>query len=183
MSKRVAVLMGGRSAEREVSLVSGAACAEGLRQKGYDVAAHRRARRPRRSAARRSQPRARCRSSTRCTAASARTARSRACSSCWACPIPIPACWPRRSPWTSRSPSRSSPRSGLRCPEGKVLSVDELAEGRSDAAALSWSSRPTKAPASACASCARATTCRRWAAGTGPSAPRCWSSAISRGAS
>jgi D-alanine-D-alanine ligase len=37
MSKRVAVLMGGRSAEREVSLVSGAACAEGLRQAGYDV--------------------------------------------------------------------------------------------------------------------------------------------------
>ncbi len=37
MSKRVAVLMGGRSAEREVSLVSGAACAEGLRQKGYEV--------------------------------------------------------------------------------------------------------------------------------------------------
>jgi D-alanine-D-alanine ligase len=39
MSKRVAVLMGGRSAEREVSLVSGAACAEGLRQKGYQVSA------------------------------------------------------------------------------------------------------------------------------------------------
>jgi D-alanine-D-alanine ligase len=37
LSKRVAVLMGGRSAEREVSLVSGAACAEGLRQKGYEV--------------------------------------------------------------------------------------------------------------------------------------------------
>jgi D-alanine-D-alanine ligase len=37
MSKRVAVLEGGRSAEREVSLVSGAACAEGLRQKGYEV--------------------------------------------------------------------------------------------------------------------------------------------------
>ena len=39
MSKRVAVLMGGRSAEREVSLVSGKDCAEGLRQKGYDVVA------------------------------------------------------------------------------------------------------------------------------------------------
>ena len=37
MSKRVALLMGGRSAEREVSLVSGQACAAGLRQKGYDV--------------------------------------------------------------------------------------------------------------------------------------------------
>jgi D-alanine-D-alanine ligase len=37
MSKHVALLMGGRSAEREVSLVSGMACAEGLREKGYRV--------------------------------------------------------------------------------------------------------------------------------------------------
>ena len=35
--KRVSVLMGGRSAEREVSLATGKACAEGLRQAGYDV--------------------------------------------------------------------------------------------------------------------------------------------------
>ena len=33
----VAVLMGGWSPEREVSLVSGKACALGLRQRGYDV--------------------------------------------------------------------------------------------------------------------------------------------------
>src|SRR5436309_16138930 len=39
MSKRVALLMGGRSAEREVSLVSGQACVAALRQKGYDVEA------------------------------------------------------------------------------------------------------------------------------------------------
>ena len=37
MTKRVAVLMGGLSPERDVSLVSGAACAKGLREKGYDV--------------------------------------------------------------------------------------------------------------------------------------------------
>ncbi|MFQ5783297.1 MAG: D-alanine--D-alanine ligase [Alphaproteobacteria bacterium] len=37
MSKRVAVLMGGWSAEREVSLVSGRACAAALRERGYDV--------------------------------------------------------------------------------------------------------------------------------------------------
>jgi D-alanine-D-alanine ligase len=37
MTKHVAVLMGGWSAEREVSLVSGAACARALKQKGYDV--------------------------------------------------------------------------------------------------------------------------------------------------
>jgi len=35
--RRVAVLLGGRSAEREVSLVSGKACANGLRQEGFDV--------------------------------------------------------------------------------------------------------------------------------------------------
>ncbi len=36
-SARIAVLMGGRSAEREVSLVSGRECAAALRQEGYDV--------------------------------------------------------------------------------------------------------------------------------------------------
>lgn len=39
MSKHVAVLMGGWSAEREVSLVSGAACANALREGGYRVTA------------------------------------------------------------------------------------------------------------------------------------------------
>lgn len=37
MKRHVAVLMGGRSAEREVSLVSGAACAEALEGRGYRV--------------------------------------------------------------------------------------------------------------------------------------------------
>jgi len=35
--KRVALLLGGRSAEREVSLVSGRACAMALREEGFDV--------------------------------------------------------------------------------------------------------------------------------------------------
>ena len=35
--KRVALLMGGLSAEREVSLATGAACADALREKGYPV--------------------------------------------------------------------------------------------------------------------------------------------------
>ncbi len=35
--KKVAVLHGGRSTEREVSLKTGAGCAEALREKGYDV--------------------------------------------------------------------------------------------------------------------------------------------------
>ncbi|MBW7910445.1 MAG: D-alanine--D-alanine ligase, partial [Alphaproteobacteria bacterium] len=37
MAKTVAVLMGGWSAEREVSLSSGRACAKALREHGYDV--------------------------------------------------------------------------------------------------------------------------------------------------
>lgn len=37
MSRKVVVLMGGRSAEREVSLVSGRACAKALRDAGYEV--------------------------------------------------------------------------------------------------------------------------------------------------
>ena len=37
MSKRIAVLMGGWSAEREVSLVSGKACADALEARGYAV--------------------------------------------------------------------------------------------------------------------------------------------------
>lgn len=37
MADRIAVLLGGLSAEREVSLVSGRACADALRRKGWDV--------------------------------------------------------------------------------------------------------------------------------------------------
>ena len=37
MSKRIAVLLGGLSPERDVSLVSGRACAKGLREKGHEV--------------------------------------------------------------------------------------------------------------------------------------------------
>src|ERR1700686_3414840 len=37
MSKHIAVLMGGWSAEREVSLRSGRACADALERKGYRV--------------------------------------------------------------------------------------------------------------------------------------------------
>ena len=40
MTKRVSIIMGGWSSEREVSLVSGAAVAEALRECGYDVALH-----------------------------------------------------------------------------------------------------------------------------------------------
>src|SRR3974390_3674 len=35
--RRIAVLLGGRSAEREVSLVSGRGCAQALREEGFEV--------------------------------------------------------------------------------------------------------------------------------------------------
>ena len=72
--KKVAVLYGGRSTERDVSLRTGKACADALVSKGYDVALvdvdqdlPERLREVRRSTSR----------STRCTAAGARTAASR----------------------------------------------------------------------------------------------------------
>jgi len=37
MSKRVAVLMGGISSEREISLLSGTAVADALNSRGYEV--------------------------------------------------------------------------------------------------------------------------------------------------
>ena len=40
MSKKVLVLMGGFSAEREVSLVSGQGVADALKSKGYEVICH-----------------------------------------------------------------------------------------------------------------------------------------------
>ena len=67
MSKRVAVLMGGWSPEREVSLSSGRECAKALADRGYRVTAIDVGARPAGAAARRSI-RAPMRSSTRCTA-------------------------------------------------------------------------------------------------------------------
>ena len=73
----VAVLMGGWSAEREVSLNSGAACAGALEQAGYRVTRDRRGPRYRRQALPRFGPMP---ASTRSTAKAARTAAFRASS-------------------------------------------------------------------------------------------------------
>jgi D-alanine-D-alanine ligase-like ATP-grasp enzyme len=83
----VAVLMGGWSAEREVSLNSGAACADALESLGYRVT---------RIDVGRTSP------STSRMAGPARTGRWPASWRSGAFPIPIPASWPRRSPWTRR---------------------------------------------------------------------------------
>ena len=122
---RVAVLYGGMSAEREVSLSSGRQVVAALREAGYDVVPvevgddlSRGDRGPRSAAP--------MRCSTRCTAASARTARSRACSIGWAFPTPIPACAPRRWRWTRRPPRRSSPPPACRSREGRMVDIAEL---------------------------------------------------------
>ena len=73
----VAVLKGGRSLERNVSLTSGARVQDALERLGHDVVGDRRRARPRHAPARGGPGR---RASSRCTAATARTARSRSCS-------------------------------------------------------------------------------------------------------
>ena len=74
---RVAVLKGGRSLERQVSLKSGARVQDALERLGHEVIADRRRRRPRRAADRRARRTSR---SSRCTAATARTGPCRSCS-------------------------------------------------------------------------------------------------------
>ena len=163
--------MGGRSAEREVSLVSGARLRRRAAPEGLRRAADRRRPRPRRSAAR---PRARVpmRSSTRCTAASARTAAIQGLLDLLSMPYTHSGLLASALAMDKPLAKRVFATVGLRCPEGKVVTRRQPAEERSLRRAPMWSSPPPKAPASACASCATATTCRRWAAGTGPSAPQ-----------
>ncbi len=93
MSKHVAVLMGGWSAEREVSLRSGKACADALERQR--LSGHPRRRRPRhRHRARRRQARRGAQRAARLPGRGRHAAgpagdRRRS-------PTPIPACWPRR---------------------------------------------------------------------------------------
>ena len=94
---RIAVLKGGRSAEREVSLVSGRECAAALRQEGFDVVEidagpDLASRAAPSSARRRLQRAARPLGRGRLRPGHPRMAA--------ASPTPIPACSPRRSPWT-----------------------------------------------------------------------------------
>ena len=91
--QHVAVLMGGWSAEREVSLASGKACANALESQGYrvtridvdrDIA----------SVLKNLNP---MRPSTCCMGGPVRTARFRACSKCWRFRTATPAYSPRLS--------------------------------------------------------------------------------------
>ena len=101
MVQHVAVLMGGLSSERSVSLRSGEACAKALEAAGYivtrvdvgaDVA----------TVLTNLQPDV---ALNALTVPAARTAPSRACSKSCAFPTPIRACWPPRSRPTRTRPS------------------------------------------------------------------------------
>ena len=82
---RVAVLKGGRSLERQVSLRSGARVEDALERLGHEVVAIDVGLRPDRAAARGASPTS---PSSPCTAATARTAPSRSCSRSSASPTP-----------------------------------------------------------------------------------------------
>ena len=114
---KTAVLLGGDSSEREISLLSGNAVLGGLAAPRRRCACVRSfgSARCRRCAARASSGRG-----LRCTAPAARTAPCRARWNGSACPTPAAACSPRRSPWTSSRPSAwwsapATPRRSTRC--------------------------------------------------------------------
>ena len=178
--RHVAVLMGGWSAEREVSLVSGEAAVEALRAARLPGQRDRRRPRPARHGSPSCVP---TWSSTRCTAAAARTAPSRACSRSWASPTAIPgvlASSPGDEQGDGQAPVRER-RPAL--PRGPPHHGRGAAQRRAAAADRpTWSSPTRKARASGSGSCAiRAS--RRSIATTGRTAARCWSSATSRAAS
>ena len=99
---KVAVLKGGTSLERTVSLRSGARVEDALARLGHEVLPDRRRRRPRRAPAGRA---ARTSPSSRCTAAAARTGPSRSCSSWSASRTPPRARAPASAAWTRSWPS------------------------------------------------------------------------------
>ena len=104
---RVAVLKGGRSLERQVSLRSGARVEDALERLGHDVIGIDVGARPRRAPARRARPTSR---SSRCTAATARTAPSRSCSRSSG----IPYTGSRRRRPASAAPTRSLAKHHMR---------------------------------------------------------------------
>ena len=150
---RVAVLKGGRSLERQVSLRSGARVEDALERLGHDVVAIDVGARPRRAPAR---ARARTSRSSRCTAATARTAPCRSCSSCSASPTPARAssacirCWDkvlakhaaarrRASRRPTSTPSARRPSSELGAARGAAGDRGARSSSRSS------SSRPRRA--------------------------------------
>ena len=172
---RVAVLYGGISAEREVSLASGPQCIAALREAGFevtpievgdDLAARHRGAAPRRSPT----P---C--STRCTAASARMAASRACSTGSACPTPHSGVRASALAMDKAAAKAVFAAAGLPVaaqPRGRRRRAGSR---RPAAAALRGEAGRTRAPRSASRSSATATTAAPRSRATGATAPQPWS--------
>ena len=104
-NRRIGVLMGGLSVEREVSFRTGAGVAAALRSLGYHRGGDSTCRRTSPSG---SGPSASTWPSSPCMAATARTAASRGCSSRCSFPTPARGCSRPRWAWRRCSPSRSS---------------------------------------------------------------------------
>ena len=124
--KHVAVLKGGWSAEREVSLVSGEAveralAAGGYRVTGIDVA--------RDLPAMLAQIRPGRGCSTRCTAPSARTDASRGCSRSWALPYTHSGVLASALAMDKPAAKQLFADAGLTCPEGRVMRRTDVAAG------------------------------------------------------
>ena len=144
--EHVAVLMGGWSAEREVSLRSGAACADGTGAVRLSRHAHRCRPRRRRQARR---DRSRTPASTRCTGAGARTARCRASSNASAFPIRTPACSPPRSPCTRARAKQVMKAAGVSVSPPTCSSIATRRRCGTRWSRPTWPSRSRRAPASA----------------------------------
>ena len=124
MKKHVAVLLGGFSAERDVSLRSGAACAKALAEQGFRVT-------PvdvDRNVGQFSLNSSRTSPSMPCMGPMAKTGSSKAFSKCCGFPTPIPACSPRRWPCTRIARRSLWRRPAFRSPQARPCSRFEAAK-------------------------------------------------------
>jgi D-alanine-D-alanine ligase len=121
-ASRIVVLMGGPSAEREVSLSTGQGCAEALRSEGYDVVEVD------------AGPDLALRLADIMpdvvfNALHGRWGEDGCVQGCWngcASPTPIPVCWPRRWPWTRQKHEGRVSRHGLPVADSVIAPAAEV---------------------------------------------------------
>ncbi len=179
MSRHVAVLMGGWSAEREVSLVSGAGCARGAARREATVAA---------IDVGRDLPQclvdaaSRTSSSTRCTGAAARTARVQGVLEIMGIPYTHSGVLASALAMDKPMAKRLFASAGLRCAGGRRDPLEALRNGGRRWRRPTWSSRNDEG-SSVGVSIVRDRRAADRPQRTGRSARRCWSSGTSRAAS
>ena len=179
--KKIGVVLGGLSAERDVSLKTGAGVLAALQELAYDAIGIDWRQGTSLPSCSPTPASAWC--GTRCTAPTARTARCRACAPASASRAPAPASWPARWRWTRSRRSASSratasrPRGGVPCQAPATAPpTAPMPSPRSPTGGCRWwSSPPTRAARSASRSSTIATSSPppwRWPA---PSTARSWS--------